>query len=256
MGKGKSRKGPHFVRYIGPTVEALKDLGGSGQPAEVMDWIANALDVTDEHQLEVLKSGQTRFANQVHWARFYLSKAGYIDSSQRGVWSLTKKGLSTTIDHDMALVIFREVQEAIKKDKELEAEFEEDGSETEGLEPEDPRNYRVRLMEVLMDLPASGFERLCQRILRESGLRYSGSVSVSQVRDFRGAMMGRADKGIILTTGTFTKDAKGEAVRDGVPPIELVNGEKLLDMLEELGLGLRPVTSYEVDVDFFEEFMA
>ena len=115
-------KGPQFVRYIGPTAEALKDLGGSGQPAEVMDWIANTLDVTDEHQLEVLSSGQTRFANQVHWARFYLSKAGYIDSSQRGVWSLTKKGLTTTIDHDMALTIFREVQAAIKKDKELEAE--------------------------------------------------------------------------------------------------------------------------------------
>jgi restriction system protein len=151
--------------------------------------------------------------------------------------------------------------------------------------------YMGPAVETLMGLPASGFERLCQRVLRESGFqevkvtgrsgdggidgngilqinpfvsfqvlfqckRYSGSVSVSQVRDFRGAMMGRADKGIILTTGTFTKDARSEAVRDGVPPIELVNGDKLLDMLEELGLGLRPVTSYEVDVDFFEEFMA
>jgi len=291
MGKEKTRKGPQFVRYLGPTVEALKDLGGSGQPAEVMDWIANDLDVTDEHQLEVLSSGQTRFANQVHWARFYLSKAGYIDSSQRGVWSLTKKGLTTTISHDIALTIFREVQAAIKKDKELEAEVEENEAEIEELVPEDSRGYRIKLLEMLMSLPASGFERLCQRVLRESGFqevkvtgrsgdggidgngilqinpfvsfqvlfqckRYSGSVSVSQVRDFRGAMMGRADKGIILTTGTFTKDAKGEAVRDGVPPIELVNGEKLLDMLEELGLGLRPVTSYEVDVDFFEEFMA
>ena len=68
--------------------------------------------------------------------------------------------------------------------------------------------------------------------------------------------MGRADKGIIMTTVTFTKDAKGEVLRDSVPPIELVNREKLLDMLEELGLGLRPVTSYVVDVDFFEEFKA
>ena len=66
--------------------------------------------------------------------------------------------------------------------------------------------------------------------------------------------MGRADKGIILTTGTFTSDAKQEAVRDGVPPIELVNGEKLLDMLEQLELGLKPVTTYEVDIDFFDEF--
>jgi restriction system protein len=67
-------------------------------------------------------------------------------------------------------------------------------------------------------------------------------------------MMGRADKGIIITTGTFTKDAKREAVRDGVPPIELVNGERLLDMLEELELGLRPVTTYEIDEEFFDEF--
>ena len=67
-------------------------------------------------------------------------------------------------------------------------------------------------------------------------------------------MMGRADKGIIMTTGTFTKDAKREAIRDGVPPIELVNGEKLLDMFEQLELGLNPVTTYEVELDFFEEF--
>ena len=84
--------------------------------------------------------------------------------------------------------------------------------------------------------------------------RYAGSVTASQVRDFRGAMMGRADKGIIMTTGTFTKDAKREAIRDGVPPIELVNGEKLLDMFKQLELGLKPVTTYEVDSSFFEEF--
>jgi len=66
--------------------------------------------------------------------------------------------------------------------------------------------------------------------------------------------MGRADKGIILTTGTFTADARKEAVRDGVPPIELVDGEKLLDMFEELELGLKPKKAYDIDVTFFEEF--
>lgn len=84
--------------------------------------------------------------------------------------------------------------------------------------------------------------------------RYSGGVSASQVRDFRGAMMGRADKGIILTTGTFTGDARKEAVRDGVPPIELVDGEKLLDMFEELQLGLTPKKAYDVNLKFFDEF--
>jgi restriction system protein len=84
--------------------------------------------------------------------------------------------------------------------------------------------------------------------------RYQGSVTPSQVRDFRGAMQGRADKGIILTTGSFTTDARKEASRDGVPPIELVDGEKLTDMFEQLELGLKPKTTYEVDISFFEEF--
>lgn len=66
--------------------------------------------------------------------------------------------------------------------------------------------------------------------------------------------MGRADKGIILTTGSFTSDARKEAVRDGVPPIELVDGDKLISMLEQLELGLKPRTTYEVDVTFFESF--
>jgi len=66
--------------------------------------------------------------------------------------------------------------------------------------------------------------------------------------------MGRADKGIIITTGRFSLDAKGEGVRDGVPPIELVDGEKMVDMFENIELGLIPKTMYEIDDGFFEEF--
>ncbi len=84
--------------------------------------------------------------------------------------------------------------------------------------------------------------------------RYAKSVSPSEVRDFRGAMAGRADKGIIITTGTFTAEARREASRDGVPPIELIDGEKLIDLLESLELGLRPVPTYELDHAFFIEF--
>lgn len=160
--------------------------------------------------------------------------------------------------------------------------------------PEDSKsisaaNHKDVALELLRRLPPNGFERFCQRLLRESDFeevsvtgrsgdggidgigilqvnplvsfkvlfqckRYVGSVSAGQVRDFRGAMMGRADKGIILTTGTFTADAKREAIRDGVPPIELVDGEKLIRMLENLELGLTPVKAYEVDDDFFDEF--
>jgi restriction system protein len=141
----------------------------------------------------------------------------------------------------------------------------------------------------LQSLSPGGFERFCQRLLRESGFqevtitgrsgdggidgigilqvnslvsfkvlfqckKYQGSVSPMQVRDFRGAMMGRADKGIIITTGSFTAEARKEAVRDGVPPIELVDGEKLVAMLEQLELGLKPRTIYEIDSGFFDSF--
>jgi len=69
-------------------------------------------------------------------------------------------------------------------------------------------------------------------------------------------MSGRADKGIIITTGTFTAEARREATRDGAPPVELIDGEKLIDMLERFELGLRKVTTYELDHSFFNEFKA
>jgi len=287
MARKRKGTGPQFVRFFGPVVEALQDLGGSGRPAEVIDWITDRLDISEE-QNELLSSGQTRVQNQIHWARFYLSKAGYIDSSERGIWSLTSKGLSTTLTQKESLQIFSEVQGAMKLEREAVSQEDDEIDSEEPPSPE-KQNYRSRLMDVLRNIPPEGFERLCQRLLRESGFqqvnvtgktgdggidgngllqvnpfvsfqvlfqckRYSGSVAVSQVRDFRGAMMGRADKGIIITTGTFTKDAKSEAVRDGVPPIELVNGEKLIDMFEQLELGLTPITVYEVNDEFFDEF--
>lgn len=288
MARKRKQNGPQFLRFFNPVLKALQDLGGSGRPSEVVDWIASEMNVSEEEQSEQLSSGQSRFANEIHWARFYLAKTGYIDSSKRGVWSLTEKGLGATLSQQDVLSIFQEVQAESKKEEKIERVTDDEESSSEPL-IEKQADYRSALMTILQNLPPDGFERLCQRLLRESGFqqvnvtgktgdggidgngllevnpfvsfrvlfqckRYTGSVTVSQVRDFRGAMMGRADKGIIMTTGTFTSDAKREAVRDGVPPIELVNGEKLLDMLEQLELGLIPVTTYEVDSDFFDEF--
>ncbi|MDH3287813.1 MAG: restriction endonuclease, partial [Betaproteobacteria bacterium] len=227
---------------------------------------------------------QTRFENQVHWARFYLAKAGYIDSSQRGVWTLTEKGRSLgEVTPDEIQRIVREVSEQTKPPT--------GGAPQPGLEDAVPpvTDYRQELAQTLQSLPAAGFERFCQRLLRESGFqevtitgrsgdggidgigilqvnalvsfkvlfqckKYAGSVTPSHVRDFRGAMTGRADKGIIITTGSFTSEARKEAVRDGAPPIELVDGEKLAGMLEKLELGLRPRQTFEIDASFFEEY--
>jgi len=288
-------KGPRFVRYFGPVIEALKGLGGSGSPEEVRAAVATRLAISEEEQSEQLPSGSSRFDNQVAWARFYLSRAGLLDTSRRGVWSLTEKGRVTTPSDSTALQLFREIhklfsaeRKARRKEGERDQALEESTPEAAAV-TQGPAGHRETLLSLIKSLPAPGFEQLCQRLLRESGFqhvtvtgrsgdggldgngvvevnpfvsfrvlfqckRYSGAVTPAQVRDFRGAMAGRADKGIILTTGTFTAEGRREAVRDGVPPIELVDGEKLIDMFEKLELGLKPRVAFDVDERFFEDF--
>lgn len=292
MAKTKGPLGaPQFVRYFGPVLEALHQLGGSGRPEEVRARIIQALGLSEKEQTDPLPSGVSRFENQVHWARFYLSKAGYIDSSRHGVWSLTDKSRGIpSLTADQARDIFRSVLAQFGKDR---REKSEPGAAAEEATAEQAEaaglNYAQEVATKLLGLPAAGFERFCQRLLRESGFqqvtvtgrtgdggidgigilqvnalvsfkvlfqckRYRGAVGPGQVRDFRGAMMGRADKGIILTTGSFTADARKEAVRDGVPPIELVDGDKLVEMLQQLELGLKPRRTFEVDTSFFRDF--
>ena len=276
------------MQYFGPILEALRKLGGSGTPDEVVEQIAKDLAIPDEVQNELLPSGEPRFRNQVAWGRYYLVKAGLLDSSRRGIWSLTEQGRTSVLTDEDAQNIVIRVARAYRDGRETKTAKTESDENT-GLETDTPAGYRKEALELLLAMPPSGFERLSQRLLREAGFiqvvvtgqsgdggidghgtlqinplvsfkvlfqckRYQGSVSASQVRDFRGAMAGRADKGIILTTGSFTTEARREASRDGVPPIELIDGEKLLDMLETLELGLTPIKTFLVDQPFFKEF--
>ncbi len=290
MAKRKTEEGTQFVRYFGPLLDALRKLGGSGTPDEVVEQIASDLRLADEVQNDLLPSGQPRFRNQVAWARFYLVRESLLDSSKRGVWSLTEKGRTTFLTYEQAREIFvrwvRVFQDQRRERATAQEPIAEQVAEGTGTPSKD---YREQVIELLLALPPSGFERLSQRLLREAGFtqvvvtgqsgdggidghgtlqinpllsfkvlfqckKYAKSVSPSHVREFRGAMDGRADKGIIITTGTFTTEARREASRDGVSPIELIDGEKLVDMLEHLELGLKPVTTYEIDESFFVEF--
>lgn len=290
----RETRGPQFVKYWGPVIGALKSLGGSGRPTEVKDLIAEQLDLSESDVSEAIESGASRFSNQVDWAKFYLSTAGYIDASTRGVWSLTEKGHTYSLSHAEALELYKRVLRQFKTDRDTRKSKSEPVATTdkeikEEIEVIGDEDYRIELRRILQSLPGSGFENLCQALLREAGFesvtvtgksgdggidgvgilqmnplvsfkvlfqckRYAGSISPDKVRDFRGAMMGRADKGIILTTGTFTAESKKEAVRDGVPPIELVDGEKLLDMFEKLEFGLKPRQTFEIDHEFFAKF--
>lgn len=162
-----------FATYINPLIKQLKKLGGSARPDEVCTAIADELQLPDEVLEEQLKNGVSRFENQVHWARFYLAKLDYIDSSKRGVWTLTEKGRNVEeFSEDELKEIIQKVQEIATSKKDEEPKKKESIDEDEDFAPDpeiDGASYKEELLTVLKNLPPEGFERLCQRLLRESG---------------------------------------------------------------------------------------
>ena len=290
MAKLEKVEGAQFTRYFGPVLDALRGLGGSGTPDEVVAKVASELELSDEVQNELLPSGGSRFRNQVAWARFYLVREGLLDSSRRGIWSLTEAGRHATLTLEQSRAVFLKWVGIFQQQRKAKGKKGGSADPVVADPPDDETpNHRQVVLQLLHGLPAKGFEQFCQRVLREAGFtqvevtgrsgdqgidgygtltlnplvsfkvlfqckRYKDSVAPSQVRDFRGAMAGRADKGIIITTGTFTAEARREAARDGVPPIELLDGEKLMALLESLELGLKPVKAFDVDSAFFRSF--
>lgn len=289
-------KGPRFLRFVIPVINVLKELGGSGISSEVQESIIEKYDISADELERVNQNGGSNIKNQIAWVRFYLTKAGIMDSSKRGVWALTEKGVNSNLAPEEVHALFKEIHGAFntaRKSKpsstlELTEEIEEHEPEQYFSEE---KYYKEQLLDILQNkLSPGGFERLCKRILRESGFvkvevtgktndggidgigmleinplisfkvlfqckRWKNNIPPAEIRDFRGAMAGRADKGIFLTTGSFSQEAKKEAVRDGAAPIELVDIEKLIEMLEKLELGLMPRTTFDVDMNFFDEYM-
>ena len=283
-----------FVRWFGPLLDALRDLGGSAAPREALDRIAKTEAVPETLRSAILKSGQERFYNQVHWARQYLVWEGLIDSSKRGVWTLTQAGRSTRLGPDDAREIFlRQVQrQAILRKPVSEAEItsrHDDDAVTPDTPQADQDSGIQSFLRVLQGLSPSGFEHLCMRLLREAGFervqvtgrsndggidgvgvlqlndlvsfnvvfqckKWGQTVPPKEIRDLRGAMDGRGEKGIFLTTSNFSTNARAEAERAGAAPIELVDGMKLFEMFKKYELGLKPRTVYDIDFQFFEQF--
>ena len=272
------KKIPTFDELMDPSIQALKRLGGSASLDELVTEIVELLDLSQEvANAPHGTTGTTELEYRSAWARTYLRKAGLIENSERGVWALTPEG--TKADDVDGRQIARDVKAQTKQ-----ATDKESGSP---VEPETILPWQDRLIAVLQAMDPIAFERLCQRILRESGFvevevtkrsgdggidgfgtlrigglisfnvlfqskRYKGNIGSDAVRDFRGAMVGRADKGMIISTGGFTLDARREARRDGAPPIDLIDGPLLADKLKELKLGVR--THMVEDVEVVDEW--
>lgn len=274
---------PKYHELMNPLLEALHELGGSGSIEEILSRVSDILDLPENvlaipHNPE--RSSRTELEYRLAWARTYLKKYGMIDNSERGVWVIVpgKRDVRAVKPQD----VVRAVREMTRKERNGQQHTPVPSEEEL---PEENETWRTRLHHVLIkELSPEAFERLVKRMLRESGFvqvevtgrtgdggidgkglvriggllsfhvlfqckQYQGSVSPGAIRDFRGALVGRADKGLFVTTGTFTRDAIREATRDGAPPIDLMDGDQLADKLKELRLGIKTVTVESVDID-------
>lgn len=286
----KSKKGQtYYVTWMGPLLDALRELGGSATPRDVSAQIARKLDLSKETTEATVKSGANRFHNQVQWARQYLVWEGLLDDGSRGRWTLTPMGWKTSLDEADALRLASERGRAQRAASQpLATASETEPAEKDDAPPPDEAQ-QLGLLDILKALPPYGFELICGRLLREHGFeevevtqrsrdggidgygllrlspfvslrvafqakRYKDVVTRSAVGEFRNALLGRAEKGVFITTGRFTADAEAEATRDGVVPIELIDGEQLIELFHDKLIGVKPKTVYEIDHAFFDEF--
>ena len=282
---------PKYKAFHWPTVVALREIGGSGSNDEIAEAVIQLVGFSEEDQAILHGDGpQTEIEYRLAWARSWLKGMGLANNSKQGIWSLTEYGRSVTEDELPELrrkyvADMRAKREARKRELAETPTDEDDSDEA----PPEETSWQDELLEVLLEMDPSAFERLTKRLLREAGFinttvtgktgdggidgtgtyrmslvsfpvffqckRYRSAVTPSAVRDFRGAMAGRGEKGLLITTGTFTSEAKKEATRDGAPPVDLVDGSELCKLLKEYELGVeveeRTVEDITIDPSFF-----
>lgn len=271
---------PTYDQLLWPTINALRDLGGSGAISEINERVIELEKFSPEQQAQLHGDGpRTEIEYRLAWARTYLKMMGLTDNSSRGVWTLSEPGRS--IDRADIPKIHAEAKRAwaaerakkARKPTDSEPKTTYEQATSEDGEKDQETAWKEELLEAVMAMPPEAFERLARRLLREAGFisvnvtggsgdggidglgiyrlslvsfpvffqckRYKGSVAPSAVRDFRGAMAGRGDKGLLITTGSFTSAAQKEATRDGAPPVDLIDGDRLCDLLREYNLGVK-----------------
>ena len=271
LGGQDTEEVPKSHEMYNAVLAALRRRGGSARINEITQEVIAVMGIPD-HIAEIphKNGGQTELEYNLGWTRTYLKNYGAINNPRMGVWTLTAKGNATgEVDHEKVVAGYENKRTSSGND---------------------PEQWRDELLSMLQSMPPEGFERLCQRLLRESGFievtvtersgdggisghglirlgglisfqvmfrfkRPSSNVSTKEISEFRGDMQGRSEKGVFCTTGDFTQEARREAIRSGVPLIDLIDGTGLTDLLIQLELGVKPIQAAvegDIDMNFFQ----
>lgn len=293
MARTKKIKSPTQLELVEPVFAILVELGGSATIDEMRDSVIKKLNLSDNVVDEPHKgnaSQQTELEYQLAWARTRLKNLGAIINSKRGVWMITPEYAGRKfITREEVTANIKETKLKGKAETEVNSILKDGDPSNDGIDTiEDSEPWRAELAEALHNMDPDAFERLSMLLLRECGFsqvivtkkssdggidgtgklringifsfnvafqckRYVGSVSASDVRDFRGSLTTDIEKGVLITTGSFTKAAREEASNAGKQPIDLIDGEEFINKLIEYGLGVKEKTIYEVDTGFFEK---
>jgi restriction system protein len=278
---------PSHFHFLWPTLRALEIVGGSARIEELVRETSKIMRLSEElMEIPHGNSNRTEFDYRCAWARTDLKAIGALENSERGVWTLTSLGRSLGTEDEVraAVSVHRKSYKSRKQGIKNAAIFSQ---ENNNIDQDGNEKWQLDLLDTMKAMPADAFERLCQRVLRESNFievevtgksgdggidgvgilkvallsfrvvfqakRYRETVEPSTIRDFRGGMIGRADKGLIITTGRFTQGARREAIRDGAQAIDLVDGLELCELLKSLKLGVTTelVERVSIDTQFF-----
>ena len=294
MSKPRKYTVPRYPNLMNPILKVLKENGGSCTIGEIHDKVLEQLKLPKVTVEELHNnSNQSELDYQLAWARTYLRKYGAIDSSSRGVWSIVQ-GHAETAEVDPREVVRTVRGNNVDNTASATDNSSSDDSAGEGTSAIDGDdnvfNWKERLSEILKNMDAFAFERLSQRLLRECGFtdvkvtkrsgdggidgtgkllingifsfsvafqckRYTGTVGAPQIRDFRGSLDSNIEKGVLITTGVFSQEAKREACAPGKKQIDLMDGDAFMNKLAEYQIGLREriIKDYDINLKFFEE---
>jgi restriction system protein len=283
---------PPYSELLWPALVALRGLGGTAKLEEIDEAVIEAENFSELQMGLLHKDGpRSEVEYRLAWARTYLKSMGIFANPSRGTWTVTEfgKAVKKSEIEPLRRAYLKRLAEDRKKKGKAATEAGAD-PELAGAGSEETDDWREELLAVLLKMDPNGFERLARRLLRAAGFintsvtggagdggidgvgvyrlslvsfpvyfqckRYKGTVGPEKVRDFRGAMQGRGDKGLLITTGTFTAEATKEATRDGAPPIDLIDGERLCDLLKQHQLGVqttqRTIEDVHIQADFFQ----
>jgi restriction system protein len=285
---------PAYSDLLWPTLCAVREIGNSGTNEEIVEKVITNEGFTEEQLAVPANNGRSGLIEyRLAWARSYLKGMALLENSRRGVWSTTELG--RTISQDGIPAVYATYVTQLRETQRLKkaARTQDDPDALHDpfgtVDVEGSSEWKERLLSTLQNISPDQFERLARRLLREAGFvsatvtgkagdggidgigvyrvsllsfpvffqckRYVGSVGSGAVRDFRGAMSGRGDKGLLITTGTYTSEAKRESTRDGAPPVDLIDGDQLCDLIKRYELGVhctvRQTEDVVVDPEFF-----